>query len=236
MGHWKRKDWVAKLASVVCGLGLMGTAHAVVYVGQWDPQYGTPFTTTEFARVNLGWSGEIKLDVDDFCVVDNGDVTTGSGCEVSVQYAFAEIYDFNNPTDILRLNFNPVTFDVQEMRFSSGNLVGLQTGFFSNFVSDGGFTYVASDPIFFALKFVLDEEVGPVGSGTPILYSGALLPWARPGAPSCGLGEPCGFPNVVAFPPNLQFTLIPPNTVPLPGTAALVLLALGVAAAVARRR
>ena len=234
MGHWKRKDWVAKLASVVCGLGLMGTAHAVVYVGQWDPQYGTPFTTTEGARVNLGWSGEIKLDVDDLCVVDNGDVTTGSGCEVSVQYAFAEIYDFNNPTDTRRLNFNPVTFDVQEMRFSSGNLVGLQTGFFSNFVSDGGFSRGGLDPILFALKFVLDEPVEDE-FGTPIFYSGPLLPYARPSGP-CTPGEPCGNPNVGTFPPNLQFTLIPPNTVPLPGTAALVLLALGVAAAVARRR
>ena len=236
MGHWKRKDWVAKLASVVCGLGLMGTAQSAIYVGTWDPQYGTPFTIGEGAQVNLGWSGEIKLDVDDSCLVSDGDVDISSGCGVSVQYAFAEIYEMANFTNNLRLNFNPLLVNVQKLRFSSGNLIGLQTLLFSDFVSDEGFIYDYLDPIFFALKFVLDEEVGPVGSGTPILYSGALLPWARPVAPSCGLGEPCGFPNVVAFPPNLQFTLIPPNTVPLPGTAALVLLALGVAAAVARRR
>jgi len=234
MGDWKRKDWVAKLAAVVFGLGVLGTAQSAVYVGTWDPQYGTPFTTAEGARVNLGWSGEIKLDVDDSCLVGNGDVTIVGSCGVSVQYAFAAIYDIADLADNLTLNFDPLSVNVQKLRFSSGNLVGLQTGFFSNFVNDGGFSRGGLDPILFALKFVLDEPVEDE-FGAPIFYSGPLLPYARPSGP-CTPGEPCGNPNVGTFPPNLQFTLIPPNTVPLPGTAALVLLALGVAAAVARRR
>lgn len=228
--------WAAKLAAAMIGLGALGTASAAIYVGTFDPLYGSPFTVAEGARVDLGWRGEIKLDIDDSCLVPNGDVMVDDGCSVDVVYAFAVIYDTDDISDHLRLDFDPSSVDVEKLRFSGGNLTGLQTGFFTNFVSDGGFTYDDyTDEVLFALKFALDDIVGSDTNDDPILYSGALLPAARPTISGCVAGEPCISPDVRAFPPQLVFTPVPPSTVPLPSTTGLALLALAAAGAVRRR-
>jgi len=129
MGHWKSKDWVAKLAGLAFGIGVLGTAPAAVYVGTFDPQFGAPFTSPP-GPFNLGWRGEVTLDFAAACITPGTIVQTGSGaCAASggaqMLTAWVELYDFAAPAGASqRLTLDPLRLDIFALQFDVSGQFG----------------------------------------------------------------------------------------------------------------
>jgi hypothetical protein len=207
-------SWLTRLlAPLVLLLGLAAPAHAVVYVGIWDPEYGQPFA-------GLGWRGTAQFFVPDTCVpTGSADVDNASACggAAAVTAASVELYDVANPTPTLAtLVFTPSTLLIDTLRYINGELTQLDTTL-SDFVlpnADLSAFGVGNDTSF-ALQFTLEN---------PRL---AFASECR--GPNC---DPSGFNDNANFPPDFRITRL---QVPEPGTLALVALAI-VGAAAARRR
>lgn len=86
------------LTFVVCA-----PSHAIYVVGKWDPAYGSPFT-------NLGWRGEVKVDVPAACLAQPGPAgypVAGLCAPVTVVDATVEFYD---TTDLLQATIETLDF------------------------------------------------------------------------------------------------------------------------------
>lgn len=234
----------AALTAIFLGTGAV---HAAVYVGSWDPQFGFPFDGI-FIPGNLGWRGQIVLDVPDECIpgggtgsVTNPPCATPSFVAV-MQSASVSLYDTANPLapDLSTITFSP--FAITGLYFEDGELKGLNTVLSAYEAGNVPQTGGAS----FALQFLhttdsdLDWDIPNVPPG----YSGPVL-FAQGGG--CGqqieslsaaalYSDPTPDPAVVCvadvrqYPPqHLQFVRIPE-----PGALALVAGAL-LAAGLARR-
>ncbi|MCU0923190.1 MAG: hypothetical protein MUF16_23190 [Burkholderiaceae bacterium] len=182
------------------------------------------------------------MEVANACITPGGTIGTldepcASAGGAQLLAAEVELYDHDDPfAPTQTLVMNPLTLDVYGLRFDlTGNLVGANTS-----VSDpvAGAAYTAGfvgGPYYFALAMLLDEDLNECYLSTdpeckPELYSGARLHYTNndelclPGETDCFGSNVREFPALVTFVP-----------VPLPGTAALALLALAAAGAVRRR-
>ena len=249
MGHWKRKDWVAKLASVVCGLGLMGTAHAVVYVGQWDPVFNASdlrFGTTGTAFANLGWRGDISFDVTGCNPGGTGfaevNVAATPDCSATMLSATVEFYNAalsGTPPTVASIAYSLAQLaysDIEFLRYDDGVLTGLDYDSTAAVAALPGGA-LGSPAVFWQLGFDFPTPSFPTGYNGPNLrYCSQTTNYALPGQPpriGCDESVFNGSNNV---PAPITITLRDPGTVPTPGTLALVLAGLAVLVPLRRRR
>lgn len=106
---------------------LAGSAHAVAYIGKWDPAFGAPFP-------DLGWKGSVLLEIPDPCLVPGGTftVTNASPCAsggLKLVSAEVQFYDLGAPGTILdTLSFSTPSF-VLSMTVSNHVLSGVVGAF-----------------------------------------------------------------------------------------------------------
>ena len=112
----------------VAGLAFSAPSQAVIYVGAWDPAFGSAFP-------QLGWRGEAKFFVPDACLAESGWVFNFESCsggEMKVLSAEVEFYKLSDPANPLfqeTLLFNDPTSLVLAMRIENGLLAGLYATF-----------------------------------------------------------------------------------------------------------
>ncbi len=216
--------WLTRARSVLStafltAAALFGTAapaHAALYSGSWDPNYGSIFP-------NVGWGASAVFDVPSSCLAlgtGNNIPISGNCAGFSVVSAEVDLYNVANPGAILGSYALDPNVIVNGINLAGGKLTGIDTGFFSYFV----------------------PTLGIAGSGnysfSLLLYGGNLaqLVYADPIATSPGCdflpvgGAHCGLSDNPAIG---NFTALP---VPEPETYALMLAGLGAISFAARRR
>ena len=113
---------------VAAGLACSAQSQAVIFVGAWDPAFGSAFP-------ELGWRGEAKFFVPDACLAESGWVFNFESCsggEMKVLSAEVEFYKLSDPTNLLfqeTLSFDDPTSLVLAMRIEDGLLAGLYATF-----------------------------------------------------------------------------------------------------------
>ena len=186
---------VAAVATVLCTLS---TAQAAVFRGAFDPQFGLPFESGQTVGgspfpYDLGWRGEVEVDVPDGCIPTSSGTSTifflpSNGCgstPPTLLSAFVELYkvpaiDGDPIVPVDTLVFTPSSMTVLGLRFNGGKLEGLWT-WPSNWV-EGELTNSVSR--YFSLAFVIPqvsaflsavgiEEVGSTYNG-PLLLSSTI--------------------------------------------------------------
>lgn len=106
------------------GLVFAAPSQAVVWVGAWDPAFGSAFP-------ELGWRGEATFFVPDACIAESGWVFNFESCSggtMKVLSAEVEFYKLTDPTNPLfqeTLSFDDPTSLVLAMRIENGMLAGL---------------------------------------------------------------------------------------------------------------
>lgn len=123
--RWFEKLKQARAALLVAaGLACSAPSQAVIFVGAWDPAFGSAFP-------ELGWRGEAKFFVPDACLAESGWVFNFESCssgEMKVLSAEVEFYKLTDPTNPLfqeTLLFDDPTSLVAAMRIEEGQLTGL---------------------------------------------------------------------------------------------------------------
>lgn len=153
---------LATAAVAVAALCGCSSAQAAVYVGSWDPLFGSPFNT---AGQTLGWSGSVEMYVPDACLL-LGTVQTvqGSGCNSSgdpaqrqhIIGASISLYDNDTSAVQATLTFTPgglYPFTLNTVDIFNGNVIGIATGYSEPLVP--GSTFAGIDAYSFALGFSL---------------------------------------------------------------------------------
>jgi hypothetical protein len=224
-------------AALLC-LGA-GSAHAVAYVGQWDPVYnpGDTFFGTSGSRVaNLGWRGGFGLDVDPSCIPPasalNTLVTPAGLCTATMTSAFAEFYLTTDTTeaaigrvDFLASSFNSGSLNsINALAFTGNQLRNIATPLSAAAVASApASSPLASGSLTWRLQFLIGNQPGE--------YTGPSLSYRFSG--NCGFGPevPCVGSNSRNIPPTLRISGgFNDNTVPEPGALGLAALALALAA------
>jgi hypothetical protein len=217
-----------------------GSAHAVAYVGQWDPVYNPGdffFGTSGAVVANLGWRGGFTLDVDASCIPAASALNTvvfPSGlCTASMTSAFAEFYVTTDITesaigriDFLASSFNTGSLNsINALAFTGNQLRNIAT----IQSAPAAASAAASSPLSSgALTWRLQFLIGEV----PAAYSGPLLSYQySPNSCISDTQRGCSGTNSRDIPPTLQITGgFNNNTVPEPGAFGLAALALALAA------
>lgn len=212
-------------------LGAVSPAHAIVYVGNWDPAFGSIFT-------NLGWRGTTEVVLPNACTGLTGSFSnfTSNPCGsygFSTQNAKVEFYALADPlkATVETLNFGTVgnVFSISLNTPGVGAptlLTGVTTGYSSRLTASSA---PARDPLnpsssfFFYLKFD--------GSVASMAYSNQNVPTidctAVFSALSCGVSD-------VNLRPTIRFMQV--GAIPEPETYALMLAGLAALGFAARRR
>jgi hypothetical protein len=210
--------WIGKLKRayatllVAVGLACSAPAQAIVFVGAWDPAFGSAFP-------ELGWRGEAKFFVPDACLAESGWVFNFESCsggDMKVLSAEVEFYKLSDPTNPIfqeTLSFDDPTSLVAAMRIEDGQLAGLLAAFdyfvpSTLAIAGGGYTdfvLLFQDDIA-RMAFISDPPDGPKTKG----ISDRTPPDGTP---------------FITF-----------RVVPEPGTLALVLLAVVMIASVMLRK
>jgi len=123
------------VAAVVAVFCVLSTAHAAVFRGAFDPQFGLPFESGQIVGgssfpYDLGWRGEIEVDVPQACITSG--VTyffspQACGAPTTLS-AFVELYDVSSPgTPKDTLEFDPLSIKILGLRFNGNSLEGLLT-------------------------------------------------------------------------------------------------------------
>lgn len=210
------------LATVLmAALGAPAT-HAGVWVGAWDPTYGSPFT-------NLGWRGSATFDIPATppCATNGPACTSGS----SVLSGVVTFYDVNAPSaDIGQITWNAAELSGVSLTslFFADNTPGSAPTHFETTLFPGklptlspgvdGGDYGNFDDAFFYLAFVIDYCYADCDNDVPALYSGPVLYW---GNDNCGWDCIVGMNDLI----NEDRPVLRVTQVPEP--ASLALLAAG---------
>ena len=221
-----------------------GAAHAAIYTGSWDPNYGPslPF---------LGFRGQASFFVPDACLGGGPNagtfVSNGNACsagQMSMLSAQVTFYDNRpagpqetlfyvppqpafNPVFGVFIAFNPLT-GRNDVMGASTDWVGPRT---PTLAAAGGFSFFLE----FGPELLPAVEAPPTESG--LAFTSALTAadyqTARLATAICD--GPC-FPNTnnVSNPGLVRFTQV--NPVPEPGSLALALIALGAGVVVRRKQ
>ncbi len=174
---------LATAAVAVAALCGGSSAQAAVYVGSWDPLFGSPFNT---AGQLLGWSGSVEMYVPDACLL-LGTVQTvqGSGCNSSgdpaqrqhIIGASISLYDNDTSAVQATLTFTPgglYPFTLNTVDIFNGNVIGIATGYSEPLVPSS--TFAGIDAYSFALGFSLANGPSLVAmSGLNSFFSAAQI-------------------------------------------------------------
>ena len=212
---------VGAALSVVAAVGLVGPAQAAVYAGTWDPAYGSIFPS-------LGWGATATFDVPDACLASDGaKLLVGSCAGFSVLTAQVTFYNFatdpNPATSPVLESFNLNTgVIVNGITVAGGQLAGLGTGFFDNFVPSGGSASIAGGGAYAFSLILLGDNKAQLIYATPTSASPgcAFIPVQRA---QCGISQQAAVGTFTAV-------------VPEPQTYALLLAGLAAVGFAARRR
>ena len=206
----------AALLSAAATLGGVGTAHAAVYAGTWDPNYGGIFPS-------LGWQASALFEVPDACAATDGFKLIGSCAGFDVLSAKVELYNVAAPGTILGTYALDTEVPITGITIGGGQLTGVDSSFFASFVP---------------LLAIAGNGENVQYSFSLILFGGnkAQLIYAKPAgtSPTCSnpltpvLGAECGVSA------NAAIGVFAP--VPEPETYALMLAGLGAIGFAARRR
>lgn len=221
------------MVGMAATLVFSGQAHAVQFVGEWDPAFGSPFP-------NLGWRGEATFEIPAACLSLNGNVWNNDPCSANgmkILSAEVEFYDLDTPSvPAETLLFDIPSTSVLSMTVSGGLLTGVN-GLFPYFVSSSLNIAGNSD---FQLSFVdltpgLANLLGQPED--PFALLAYILPSCNHGFTVCMIFGKAGFSEVQAGGSggggNTFMTF---RAVPEPGSLALMLPALGLLALVRRRK
>jgi PEP-CTERM motif len=205
------------MSSLIAGVG---TADAASYRGRIDPAYGTPFP-------DLGWRGEIKVDVPDSCIapgwVDN---VAGCGSQMAFDFAKIEFYSLSDPGQTTQETLDFSGSIVLSMNFQILNnteLTGVNaTPFVPVLSKNEGVYYSLALLGDHAQLFWFKDDPGPFQNN-----SGAYFACSKVSDSGCGWSTPVNGDRG----PFIIFSPIPE-----PGTTAMMLLGAGVLGWAARRR
>lgn len=115
--------WLTAVAMVIGALAA-APAHAIIYVGDWDPSFGPDFP-------DLGWRGQATFFVPDACLATDGWVLNGDTCSsngMQIVNAAVEFYRLSDPTNPAfqeTLLFNVPSSAVLSMQLDDGMLTGV---------------------------------------------------------------------------------------------------------------
>jgi hypothetical protein len=216
-----------------------GSAHAVAYVGQWDPVYNPAnalFGTSGSLIANLGWRGGFALDVDASCIPPASALNTlvfPSGlCTATMTAAFAEFYvttDITEATigrvDFLASSFNSGPLNsINSLLFSGNQLRNIATPLSAAAVASAPASSPLADPFLsWRLQFLIGSE--------PADYTGPSLSYQFITDTCLSIQSACTGSNSRNIPPTLRISGgFNDNTVPEPGALGLAALALALAA------
>ena len=138
-------------------------AQAAVYVGSWDPLFGSPF---DVPGQVLGWSGEVQMYVPDACLVGTYQTVQGVGCNSNadpllrqhILGATVSLYDNVTSTVVQTLTFAPnglYPFALNTVDIFNGNVIGIGTGYSEPLAPSS--TFASINTYSFALGFSVDE-------------------------------------------------------------------------------
>ena len=212
---------VGAALSVVAAVGLVGPAQAAVYAGTWDPAYGSIFPS-------LGWGATATFDVPDSCLASDGvKLLVGSCAGFSVLTAQVTFYNFatdpNPATSPVLESFNLNTsVIVNGITVAGGQLSGVGTGYFDDFVPSGGSASIAGGGDYAFSLILLGDNKAQLIYATPASASPdcAFVPVERT---QCGISQQAAVGTFTAV-------------VPEPQTYALLLTGLAAVGFAARRR
>ena len=164
-------------------------AQAAVYVGSWDPLFGSPF---DVPGQVLGWSGEVQMYVPDACLVGTHQTVQGFGCNSNANPllrqhiigASVSLYDSSNilaPVLKETLTFAPnglYPFALNTVDIFNGNVIGIGTGYSEPLAPSS--TFAGINTYNFALGFSLAQGPSLVAiSGDNSLFDNAFFSWAQ---------------------------------------------------------
>jgi hypothetical protein len=210
------------MVGLAATLAFSGQAHAVQFIGEWDPAFGSPFT-------DLGWRGEATFEIPAACLSLNGNVWNNDPCSANgmkILSAEVEFYDLDTPSITAEtLFFDIPSTDVLSMTVSGGALTGV----------NGGFPYwrtstlnIAgkSDFLLFFVDLPSKDPYAQLAFKDPRCFSFTV----------CLFFGAAGFSDVQAGSSGGGNTFMTFRAVPEPGSLALMLPALGLLALVRRRK
>ena len=201
------------LAACVAMVGMMSMApaHAISFIGKWDPSFGAGFP-------GLGWRGEAIFFLPNPCLVESGWVLNTDSCSDSgmkVLSAEVEFYKVSDPTNAAfqeTLLFNVPSSAVDRMRIEGGQLTGV----------DGSFLYSESSTLVLA---------GAPYTSFVQFFEGDLAWMSYTSDTPNGVVTGFSDPNPSDGRPVIAFSVIPE-----PGSVLLVSAALLMIGVLARRR
>ena len=178
---------VAAATAVLCS---MSPAQAAFYSGAWDPQFGLPFEGGADLNYNLGWKGNVVVEVPDPCIRASGvvlfffpnncGVAGGPALTPTMVSASVQLYELEgNP--IADLTYEPASLiQILALRFANGKLDGLLTlpSEWMPATLPTGLSSPVEITRYFSLWFVLpgvSTFLSPFSSEIPSRYNGPLL-------------------------------------------------------------